>query len=143
VKGVRVDSFRGRQYKPYPPICLYPHWHLGPDAHARDRVSRYRTCMTPIALARKQWQTPQGRMIQRSRGCTNSNQSTHADIGRVKKGETHMYLGPSVEGYMCEPRILPQCPIAMNIGMPVAFLVSEPRLCATIENVSFCEGKSR
>ena len=33
---------------------------------------------------------------------------------------------------MCVPRTLPHCPIAMYNGIPVAFLVSEPRLCATI-----------
>ena len=32
---------------------------------------------------------------------------------------------------MCDPRILPHCPIDMNIGIPVAFLVSDPRLCVT------------
>jgi hypothetical protein len=42
-----------------------------------------------------------------------------------------MYSGPSVFGKMCDPRTLPHWPIAMNIGMPVAFFVSDPRLCAT------------
>ena len=32
---------------------------------------------------------------------------------------------------MCEPSRLPHWPMAMYIGIPVAFFVSEPRLCAT------------
>lgn len=48
-----------------------------------------------------------------------------------RKMRTYIYRGPSLFGNMCEPRILPHWPIAMNIGMPAAFFVSDPRLCAT------------
>ena len=45
--------------------------------------------------------------------------------------DAYTYRGPSVLGYRCEPSTLPHCPMAMYIGIPVAFLVSEPRLWAT------------
>ena len=51
---------------------------------------------------------------------------------RASKKITHIYRGPSVAGYICEPRTLPHCPMAMNIGMPVAFFDSEARLWASV-----------
>ena len=54
-----------------------------------------------------------------------------------KKSSAHetanplMYRGPSVAGKRCDPKTLPHCPMAMYKGIPVAFLVSDPRLCAT------------
>jgi len=45
----------------------------------------------------------------------------------------HIYLGPSVEGCICKPRRFPHRLITMNIVVPVAFWVSEPRLCAFVE----------
>lgn len=50
---------------------------------------------------------------------------------RGVKRLTYMYRGPSVSGKRCDPRTLPHWPMAMNIGMPVALFVSDPRLCAT------------
>jgi hypothetical protein len=54
--------------------------------------------------------------------------------------KTYMYRGPSVKGKRCDPRTLPHWPIAMNMGMPVAFLVSEPRLCANHAIITPTEG---
>lgn len=48
---------------------------------------------------------------------------------------THEYVGPSVRGYKCDPKILPSCPIAPKRGIPVARFVSDPRLCATRRKV--------
>lgn len=33
---------------------------------------------------------------------------------------------------MCDPMILPLCPMAIYIGIPADRLVSDPRLCASI-----------
>lgn len=53
----------------------------------------------------------------------------------IKKREcvTDRYRGPSLEGYMLAPSTEPHCPMAINMGIPAAFFVSDPRLWATDE----------
>lgn len=48
-----------------------------------------------------------------------------------------IYLGPSAAGNRWLPRTLPHWPIAMYNGMPVARLVSDPRLCETNDTIRF------
>ena len=69
---------------------------------------------SPCYKYRTRRQTP-------SRGGADDTTQTH---------HTHMYRGPSVVGYRCVPNTDPHCPMAMNMGIPVARFVSDPRLCA-------------
>ena len=63
--------------------------------------------------------------------------------GKVELGVTHMYRGPSVEGYMCEPSTLPHWPMAMKRGIPAARFVSDPRLWATRDSLMNEDNKKK
>lgn len=63
---------------------------------------------------------------------TSSSPRLRRDVGLA----THRYRGPSVSGYMCEPRIDPHCPIAWKSGIAVARFVSDARFCVTVLVVS-------
>jgi hypothetical protein len=49
---------------------------------------------------------------------------------------TYRYLGPSVFGKIWDPRILPQWPMDMIIGTPVATFDGDARLWVTIRQKS-------